>query len=267
MLDISGTGAKLTAQSTASRNFPTEFFCKYANPVLDGDSGELLEYRHLIKYPNHKEIWGTSFGNKVERLTQGMLNRVSPEEATDTLFFIKESKVPHDRSKDVTYQRIVCNYRDHKVEKPMTSLTVGGDRINYPFDCGTPTAYLLKIKPLLNSVISTPGAKFMTLDIKHFYLNTPMPRCKYFRMKLLELFPDDVIDKYNICDKVEPDGYVYAKTRKGMYDLPQAGYLLMSYLPSALSSTATSKERSPQGFGRTIGAPPSAFPLILTTLV
>ena len=33
---------------------------------------------------------------------------------------------------------------------------------------------LFTIKFLLNSVVSTPGAKFMTLDIKNFYLNTPI---------------------------------------------------------------------------------------------
>jgi hypothetical protein len=44
-----------------------------------------------------------------------------------------------------------------------------------------PTADLLTIKLLINSVISTAGAKFMTMDIKDFYLNTPMDRYKYMR--------------------------------------------------------------------------------------
>ena len=61
---------------------------------------------------------------------------------------------------------------------------MGGDRTNCPVDCGTPTAELLTIKLLLNSVISTPGAKFMTIDISNFYLNTPMDRYEYMRMKL-----------------------------------------------------------------------------------
>jgi hypothetical protein len=47
---------------------------------------------------------------------------------------------------------------------------------NYPGDCGTPTANLLTVKLLLNSIISTPNAKFMTLDLKDFYLMTPMKR-------------------------------------------------------------------------------------------
>ena len=80
---------------------------------------------------------------------------------------------------------------------------MGGDRTNCPFDCGTPTAELLTIKLLPNSVISTPGAKFMTIDISNFYLNTPMDRYEYMRMKL-DMFPDDVIEEYNLHDKVEP---------------------------------------------------------------
>jgi hypothetical protein len=47
--------------------------------------------------------------------------------------------------------------------------TMGGNLINYPGDCKTPTAYLLTVKLLLNSIISTPNAKFMTLDLKDFY--------------------------------------------------------------------------------------------------
>jgi len=51
-----------------------------------------------------------------------------------------------------------------------------GNIVHYPGDTGTPTADLLTIKLLLNSIISTPNAKFMTMDITDFYLKTPMAR-------------------------------------------------------------------------------------------
>ena len=51
---------------------------------------------------------------------------------------------------------------------------MGGDRIQYAGDCGTPTADLLTVKIMLNSINFTPGAKFMIMDIKKFYLKTPM---------------------------------------------------------------------------------------------
>jgi len=72
---------------------------------------------------------------------------------------------------------------------------MGGNLINFPDNCGTPTADLLMVKLLLNSIISTTNAKCMTLDIEDFYLMTPMKRYKYFRMKL-DLFSQDIIDEY-----------------------------------------------------------------------
>ena len=106
---------------------------------------------------------------------------------------------------------------------------MGRDQTNCPFDCGTPTADLLTTKLLLNSVISTPGAKFMTIDISNFYLNTLLSRYKYMRMKL-DIFHGDVIAAYNLCEKVEPNGYVYIKVCKGIYGLPQAGLLAQELL-------------------------------------
>ena len=38
--------------------------------------------------------------------------------------------------------------------------------------------------PGLNSTISTPGARFMTLDIKDFYYDTAMARYKYMKLAL-----------------------------------------------------------------------------------
>jgi hypothetical protein len=57
---------------------------------------------------------------------------------------------------------------------------MGGNLINYPGDCGTPTVGILTVKTLFNSIVSTPSAKFMTIDIKDFYLMTPMSHYEYF---------------------------------------------------------------------------------------
>ena len=50
------------------------------------------------------------------------------------------------------------------------------------------------VKLLLNSVISTPEAKFMTLDIKKIYLKNPMKRYEHLRLKINTL-PDEVIEE------------------------------------------------------------------------
>jgi hypothetical protein len=87
-----------------------------------------------------------------------------------------------DRRKYVMYSSFVCELKPNKEEKHRTRLTAGGDRINYPEDMGTPTADMTLVKILLNSVISTKDARCMTLDIKDFYLNTPMKRYEYMRL-------------------------------------------------------------------------------------
>ena len=91
-----------------------------------------------------------------------------------------------------------------------------GNRINCPYDVGTPTADLLTVKLLFNSVISTEGARFMTMDIKNFYLNTPMQRYEYLKLRMSDM-PEDVIELYNLRQKATKDGYVYVEVRKGMY--------------------------------------------------
>ena len=52
---------------------------------------------------------------------------------------------------------------------------MGGNRINYPGEVGTPTADVMVAKIMLNSVVSTFNAKFMSIDISNFYLSTPLP--------------------------------------------------------------------------------------------
>ena len=88
-------------------------------------------------------------------------------DGTDTMFFIDENKIPKNRQRDVTYGRIVCDVREGKADKNRTRLTVGGNIINYPADVGTPTACFPTVKLLVNSVVSTAGAEFMTVDIKN----------------------------------------------------------------------------------------------------
>ena len=80
--------------------------------------------------------------------------------------------------KDVTYGQFVCTVQPKKAEPNRTRFTIGGDRINYPGKVATPTADMLVAKMLFNSVISTRGARFMTMDISNFYLMTPKEQMK-----------------------------------------------------------------------------------------
>ena len=87
-------------------------------------------------------------------------------------------------------------------------LTAGGDRINYPDDVRTPTVDMTLVEIFLNSVILTKGAKCVLLDVKDFYLNTPMARYEYMRIKLIDV-PEEIIIEYKLHEIATDDGYVY----------------------------------------------------------
>ena len=165
-----------------------------AMAVMDADSGKMLNYRQLMRNPKYKKEWSISSANEFGRLADGVGGRIK---GTNTIKFIHRHDVPKERMKDVTYGQFVCTIRPEKAEKNRTRFTVGGDRINYPGEVATPTAEMLVAKLLFNSVISTRGAKFMTMDISNFYLMTPLSRPEYIRIKLCDL-PEEIIQEYNL---------------------------------------------------------------------
>jgi hypothetical protein len=110
---------------------------------------------------------------------------------------------------------------------------VGGNLIDYPGDKSAPTADIVTFKTLVNSTLSTPNARMCCLDVKNYYLNTPLERPEYMRI-LLSLIPQEIILEYNLSDIVHRDGYVYIQINKGMYVLPQAGILANKLLAKRL---------------------------------
>ena len=185
------------------------WFSDMANSVL-GSNGKLLEYRHLIANPATRIIWSNLYGNEIGRLAQGM---PGCNIGTNTIVFIPRKAVPRDRAKDVTYGLITVLIRPEKIDEPnCTRLVAGGDRIHYPGNAGTPTANLL-VKLLINCIISTPGAKFFTMDIKDFYLNTPIKRFEYMRLQLSDM-PEDVIKHYQLQRLATPDGLSTARSKR-----------------------------------------------------
>jgi len=74
----------------------------------------------------------------------------------------------------------------------------------------------------------------MTLGIKNFYLNTPMTRPEYVRLKLSDI-PDEIIQEYKLHNIATPEGYIYIEVNKGMYGLPQAGILAQELLEKRLN--------------------------------
>jgi hypothetical protein len=154
--------------------------------------------------------------------------------STNTIEFISQHEVPADRRKDVTYGQFVCLVRPKKAEPNQMQFTVGGDRINYPGEFATLTAEMLGAKMLFNSVISTKGARFMTMEISNFYLMTPLCHTKFIRIKLTDI-PNKVIKEYKLREIATKNESINIKAKRGMYSLPQAGLLANKLLEKCLN--------------------------------
>ena len=126
---------------------------------------------------------------------------------------------------------MVCNYRPLKSEKHRVRLTVGGDKLTCDFDVASPAASILETKLLINSVISDAhkGARFLTLDIKDFFLCSTLESPEYMRIKA-KYFSQDFREKYNLHQKNNKDGFIYCIIQRGMYGLKQAAILAYKQL-------------------------------------
>ncbi len=143
-----------------------------AMAVMDADTGKLLNYCQLMQSTKYQDARSLSSANKFGRLANGVEGRI--KNPTNTIQFIHQHEVPKDQMKYITFCQFVCTVRPKKAEPNRTRFTVGGDRIYYPGKAATPTAEMLITKMLFNSIISTRGARFMTMDISNFYLMTPL---------------------------------------------------------------------------------------------
>ena len=176
------------------------------------------------------KTWSKSLSNEWGRLSRGNDYGVK---GTETIDFIYKHQVPPENK--VTYASCVCDYRPLKDEPCRVRITVGGDKLDYHGDAGSPTANLLETKIIINSTISDAhrGARFMCADIKDHFLATPMQNPECMRVKCKHI-PQDIRLKYNLAKKVTADGYIYTKIQKGMPGLKQAAILAYQHLKSCL---------------------------------
>jgi hypothetical protein len=141
-----------------------------------------------------------------------------------TLFFcIRQRDVPSDRK--VTYCKQEATIRPIKSETHRVRNVAGGNRLDFLGPTATQTDIVTAIKLLLNSTISTPGARFSAFDINHFYYGTPMSRYEYMKVHISK-FPDEIVDEYDLRWLATADGWIHMEVRKGMPGLKQAGRIV-----------------------------------------
>jgi hypothetical protein len=198
-----------------------------SNAVIHPVTGKEMEDSALMKDPLLQPLWKQGFSNECGRLFQGIRDITG----TDTCVFTKLTNIPTDRK--ITYGKIVCDYKPHKKEKERVRLTVGGDKLDYSGDIATSTADITTFKILINSTLSTEDAAMMMMDIRNYYLGTPLPRFENMKM-LLSRFPKEIVQKYNL-NTLAVNGWVYIEIRKGMYGLRQPGLIANQLLQTRLA--------------------------------
>ena len=186
------------------------------NAVLNENSGQLEEYRHLIK-GKHAKDWMRGNAKEIARLCQG--RKDGSYKGTNTIKFIHPNSIPKGRTP--TYLRVVATFRPTKEDPYRIRWTIGGNRVFYNGVKYTPNAEQTTVKILFNSVISTKGGKFMTIDLKDFYLNTVLQRKEYMLVPI-KMIPDEIIEEYNLRPLIH-NGNILAEVGKSMYGLPHAG--------------------------------------------
>ena len=166
-------------------------------PVIDNKTGETLEHHQLQRHPKHKNIWTESYSNEIDRLFQG-IGKVKGTHGptkqrvpgTDAFRVIQYEDIPKYRNKEIIYTKNVCKYRPQKEDPYHTRITIGGNRICYPGEVGTPTVSLEIVKLVINSVLSRRNARFACFVVKKIYLKTPMERPEYARTKVDDIPPE-----------------------------------------------------------------------------
>jgi hypothetical protein len=94
-------------------------------------------------------------------------------EGKHVLEFIHKSEI--QACNEATYARYTAAKRPEKEKQNRCRITAGGDRLEYHGNTTTHTASMETIKIHWNSMISTRGARYCTMDCSNMYLESFLP--------------------------------------------------------------------------------------------
>jgi hypothetical protein len=152
---------------------------------------------------------------------------------TGTMAFINPIEKPLDRTSSYYNPQVSCKYKDGRLVRRVRGV-YGGNITDYEGDKSATTAGLQTFKLLINSTVSD-DAKFMTLDIKDFYLKTILDRPEYMWIRRDQI-PID-IQTCHSSTIVWVDDRAMVKITQGIYGLPQAGRLAQDKLIQTLGGS------------------------------
>ena len=153
---------------------------KYANVVIDEETGDVMNLKKLLKHPKYTETWTRAAANKYGRLFQecGRNEDGSQRiEGTNACHWIRRNQVP--KGKRVSYNIEVADICPEKADPNRVQFTIGGDMLEYTGETSTETSSIETAKLLINSTLSTKGAQFAVMDIFNFYIHNNLEDYQY----------------------------------------------------------------------------------------
>jgi hypothetical protein len=191
----------------------------------------LISYCKIMKDPATAEIWMAVFGKDFGKMSQG--DNKTGQKGTIVMLIMSPSDIPQiPKDCVITYARVVVNHRSQKEDPNCIRITAWNNLINYPGKLTTKMADITTAKLHWNSMLSTPNAKFMCLDIKK-YLSAPFDRCKYMQIAFTR-FPPWIVEQYDLTNKVD-NGHIFVKMQRAVWGLLKAGILANKLLRKHLA--------------------------------
>ena len=141
-----------------------------ALPVLNVESGKMLEHKQLQQHLRLKKTLDTSYANELGHLCRGVdEGTVGPKKqraaGTSTFRVIDYTNIPKNKCSNICHTRVVCEYRTNKDDPDRTRIRLEEGHICMPYDVFTPTGSLELVKLMINSVLSRKNARFAALDV------------------------------------------------------------------------------------------------------
>jgi hypothetical protein len=119
--------------------------------------------------PATAEIWQTAFGKDFSDIVQIEDNKKG-QKGTNTMFVMTHDEIKQvlQQNKKFTYGNPVVDYHPQKEDPNRIRITARGNLVTYELKLLACTADLNTAKLHWNSVISTPGAKYVFINIIFF---------------------------------------------------------------------------------------------------
>ena len=240
-------------------NKPTSFDDKFmyafnamiSNTQIDTESNDHHGHKYLddgkkaLRYDKamkgiKADKWQTAFSDELDRL---FVRR-------NTCKFIRKNQLPKGRVVSYFNPQLTEKLKNNIVEERVRG-TVGGNINDFTGNKTAYTASLPSVKILFNAVISDPDAKFMTIDLKDFFLHGSSGRNEYMRIPLKWLSVSDQA-KFQISSYIDRDDKtVLVEINGNMYGLVNAALVSNQHVIKLLKKNGFTETNTPSIYKHT----------------